>query len=171
MENQGGDPASRRSEREPLMATASQLKLSIPVAQRTTLVTVETVRAALAVDVETVWGWIDDGTIIWAWDISAAERRGEANRELRVWVRDVLRLCGHTLGSVVEPGLPQAIRTIIGHDRDRIAVQELVHTLCASRQHIHRLISSGLLIGPRVGQRQFVTRNSLVAFLEERHIT
>ena len=152
------------------MTTASQLKLSLPVSQRTALVTVETVRAALGVDVETVWGWIDDGTILWAWDISAAERRDAANRELRVWARDVLRLGGATLGSAVEPGLPQAIRMIIGHDRDRLSVQDLARLLCSSRQHLHRLVDSGLLVGPQVGHCQFVTRNSLVAFLEERHL-
>lgn len=147
----------------------TQLALQMPVSARTVLVTVETVRAALGVDTETVWSWIDDGTIRWAWDISATPSGDQANRELRIWLRDVLRLADSPATGLHDQDLPQAIRAIIGHDRERVSAHELTRTLCCSRMHVHRLVDAGLLDGPMVGRVQFVTRPSLVRFLTNRH--
>lgn len=146
-----------------------QLALYLPISQRTVLVTVETVRAALGVDTETVWRWIDDGTIRWAWDISASlEAPTRANRELRVWARDLLRLAGDSGAFPADPDLSTAVQAVIGHHRPRVTAQELSQTLCCSRSHVHRLLGAGCLSGNQEAHSQWITRESLVQFLTSR---
>lgn len=158
-------------------AIPKQLPLGLPLHVRTVMVTVETVRAALHVDAQTVWDWIDDGTIYHAWDISATPGGPTAQRELRIWMRDVLILADE-LRTVSKPTIatrqfpaglqPDVVDAIIGTQRGRLSAVELTYALCCSRQHIHNLWRAGSLTGARVSHSLYIDRPSFVRFLEAR---
>lgn len=136
-----------------------QTHLTLDVHQRVTLLNVDTVRALLGVDSETVKNRIDDGQLCWVFDISVVDNY---RRELRIWAR------------TLEPGgtlaLAQVIDEIIGTQRPTLRGAELEVLLLCSRQHIQQLHERGLLRGEVVGHTRHIKRDSLVAFLRRRFI-
>lgn len=141
----------------------SQIPLAFTLSQRTVLVPVETVRAALGVDAETIYARIETGEIMWAWDIAVHTGRVNGVREIRIWARDF-----------VAPGTTQSldsaavVNAVIGTERDRLRAVEVAQLFIASRPHIDRLVTAGALCGPLVGHTQWITRESLERFLHSR---
>ena len=162
-----------------MTATASQLSLGIPIHQRTVLVTVETIRAALAVDTRTVLDWVEDGTLYHVWDISAAtDRTDKACRELRVWMRDVILLAGELQGDghqrkiatrQLPTGLqPDVIDAIIGTQLPGVPTKMIERNFCCSRMLVNSLWKAGFLRGTKVAGNVYYERTSLVEFLRDR---
>ena len=157
------------------MTSPHQPLLNLALHQRTALVTVETARAALGIDADSVLARIDAGLLRWAWDVSAspppprhspAQRDdGGSLREIRLWARELIapELCAD-----LDPA--HAIRLVIGLDRDRLRAVEVAQLLLISRPTIMRLVAAGELQGPRTGHAQLVQRSSLAAFLARRLI-
>jgi hypothetical protein len=136
-----------------------QLLIPFRIHQRTVLVTVETAKAALGLDAESIWAMIDCGEIRWAWNIAT---RVNGLREIRIWARELM-----------QPGLElpasEVIDMLIGTSRPRLTSVEIArHVLCCSRPHMLDLLRSGELAGDMVGHHQFVHRASLAEFLTRR---
>jgi excisionase family DNA binding protein len=152
------------------MTSPHQPLLNLALHQRTALVTVETARAALGIDADSVLARIDAGLLRWSWDVSASASPSPSTpstlREIRLWARELIapELCAD-----LDPA--HAIRLVIGLDRDRLRAVEVAQLLLISRPTIMRLVAAGELQGPRMGHAQLVQRPSLAAFLARRLIS
>lgn len=145
------------------MATTTP-SLNLQLHQRTALVSVDTARAVLGVDIETILDRIDSGIYQWAFDISPAPDHDEHKREIRIWGKDII-----APGMATE--LNVAIDCIIGTQRDRLRGTEVAHLLLCSGATIMRLVDQKLLCGPLTGHTQHITRASLAQFLIKRRIS
>jgi hypothetical protein len=152
--------------------TTTAPMLPLAVAARTALVTVETARAMLGVDADTVFALHESGELRWAWDIGAtrshaASKAGE-RREWRIWARSVQAyqrkeaLTCQTIQSVVAEILP--VR------RERFPSGEAGQLLCCSRHHLSVLVRAGLLEHTFTGGGFFISRASLAQFLTQRSL-
>ena len=135
------------------------------------LVDVNTARAALGCDAETVAAKVDDGSLRWAFDLG----RGGRRRELRIWVGclcggsadwnlcDIDAVCAHALGS--NPA------SIYGESEFRFTGSFLEGKWCISNVLVNDLVRSGDLRGHKVGKTTHVWRISAFNFLKARQIT
>ena len=153
-----------------MTTTAPMLPLS--VSARTALVTVETARAMLGVDSDTVFALHESGSLRWAWDIGASRahsaRSAGERREWRIWARSVQAyqkreaLPFSTIQAVVGEILP--VR------RDRFPSGEAGQLLCCSRHHLSMLVRAGLLARSFTGGSFYISRESLSQFLTQRSL-
>lgn len=143
----------------------TQTRLALPVASATTLVTVDTARAALGLDAESVTALCESGRLL-AFDVCtscAAERR-----ELRIWV-DSIR--GYIDGVRVGDDLRATLDLIIGHElAEYIPAAQLAQRFCVHRRSVYRWAESGDIEAHTVGHSIKVVRASLVPFLSGRRI-
>lgn len=146
-----------------------QTALALSLSQRTVLVTMETVRAALGLDAETITQRVDSGELRWVFDVSAvtaacAERNGR--RELRFWSKEIVapEFCRG-----VTPD--QAADQIVGvATREWLRSGEVAHLLLVSDPHVGRLWQRGFLSGEITGRSLKLRRASLITWLQSRLI-
>lgn len=142
----------------------TQSRLALPVASATTLVTVDTARAALGLDAESVAALCESGRLL-AFDLAntATERR-----ELRIWV-DSLR--GYIDGVRVGTDLPATVEAIIGHElAEYIPAAQLAQRFCVHRRSVYRWAEAGDIEAHTIGHSVKCVRASLVPFLRGRRI-
>lgn len=142
-----------------MSSAATQSSLALAIHQRTVLVPVPVVRAALGVDADTVSAYVESGTIRWAWDI-AARRNGI--RELRIWARELIQPASRAM----QP--EEVIDLIVGTRREHLRAVEVAQLLICSRPHVKLLHELGELQGPLAGHTQHITRSSLHDFFVRR---
>ena len=138
-----------------------QPSLSLTLHQRTALVTVDTARAIMGVDAESVAAMVDDGRLPVVFDIALP---GANRRELRIWARSL------------EPSFslqPSAfsLADLIGTSRETLRGSEVERLLLCSAQHVKALHGCGLLLGQIVGHTRHITRASLTDLLAARLTT
>jgi hypothetical protein len=138
-----------------------QRLLQLQLNQRTALVTVDTARAVLGVDAETIAARIDEGQIRWVFDIALP---GAERRELRLWASSLVA------PEIVHRDSARVIAAIIGHQRATLRGGEVEQLLLCSAQHIQRLHEARLLAGQIIGHTRHLTAASLTAFLQARCI-
>jgi hypothetical protein len=145
--------------------TATQRPLGLALSQRTALVTMETVRAALGVDAETIWMRIECGQLRWVFDVSAVTNSQPGRlRELRFWAREVIapETCRELAPEAV-------VDQVVGvKEREHLRSSEVAHLLLVSDPHVGRLWQRGLLPGLIAGRTLKLRRDGLVTFLRER---
>jgi hypothetical protein len=134
--------------------------LSLPLSQRTVLVTTDVVRAVLGVDAETVTAKVDKGELQWVFDVSVSGGTRPV-REFRFWARELMSPEGC-------PFTPeQAVQLILG-TRPRWRGVEIQQLLLTSRPSVMRWHRSGDLPGEVSGNNFWVTRQRLERFLTSR---
>lgn len=148
-----------------------QRLLHLTLNQRTTLVTVDTARAVLGVDAESVAAMVDDGRLPAVWDIALP---GAHRRELRIWAGS-LEESFKIQDSSFKPGSPLEtenlkLETLIGTSRETLRGAEVERLLCCSAQHVQALHKAGEIAGTVVGHTRHITRASLEAFLARRRL-
>ena len=141
----------------------NQRLLNLSINQRTVLVTVDMVRAALGVDADSVQARVEAGEYRWVWNVSAG--RGDV-RELRFWAREII--APETTKHLT---VAMALNLILGLERLHWRGTEIAHLLLVSRPQIFRLHESGELPGEIVGRTLRVTRAAVVHFLTQRLVT
>lgn len=136
-----------------------QRQLPLAVAATTKLVTVETARAALGVDVASVDRMIDEGVVV-AFDISTHASR---NREIRVWIQ--------SLQGTSSPSVDAVVSDVVG-DAAELRAPDVTARLCCDLNTIHRLLGAGHLRGDmrRAGKSRalWIYASSLTHFLRSR---
>jgi len=145
-----------------------QTALALSLSQRTVLVTMETVRAVLGLDAETITQRVDSGELRWVFDVSAvtAEAQGSGLRELRFWSKELIapEFCRG-----VTPD--QAADQIVGMTtREWLRSGEVAHILLVSDPHVGRLWQRGFLSGEITGRSLKLRRASLITWLQSRLI-
>lgn len=137
----------------------AQRHLNLSISQRTVLVTVDMVRAALGVDADTVSAKVDAGELRWVFDVSL----GEDLRELRFWAKEIISATAcHDLTTA------QAVKEILGTERSRWRGTEIQHLLLVSRPTVMRLHHSSELPGEIIGGTFWAKRAALETFLRAR---
>lgn len=128
---------------------------------RQVLVGIDLAMQQLACDADTVCEMVDDGRVLWVWDVSA--RPGRA-RLLRFW-----------FGELLAPALQRSLRVeevlaaVIGHETERrLRTRTVAEILGLRRQSVSDLVAGGCLRGPIEGHTQWILRESLEEFLRER---
>jgi excisionase family DNA binding protein len=140
-----------------------QTRLLLPVVSSTTLVTVDTARAALGFDAETVAGMCESGKLV-AYDLSS----GTARREIRIWA-DSIR--AHIDGSRLPQDEMDRLQIIIGHEVcEWIPTTQLAQRVCVHRRQVYRWVEDGDLVAHQVDNKWRVLRASLFPFLKGRLI-
>jgi hypothetical protein len=140
----------------------AQRHLNLSISQRTVLVTVDMVRAALGVDADSVTAKVDAGELRWVWDVSCGTG---AVRELRFWAKEII-----APEFTRAQSLPQVVAEVLGKERLRWRGTEIAHLLLVSRPQIFRLHEAGDLAGEIVGGTLYVTRAVLEKFLIKRRV-
>lgn len=143
----------------------TQPRLSLVVAQSTTLVALDTARAVLGMDAESVTALCESGQLAYAFDFSAAPN---LRREIRIWTE-----CLQSYQSGVE--LPHdddaAIESIVGHSyAEWIACSQVAQRFCVHRRTIYRWAAAGDVLTNQAGHVIHVLRGSLTRFLQVRRI-
>lgn len=137
----------------------AQRHLNFSISQRTVLVTVDMVRAALGVDADSIAARIDAGEIRWVWDVSGGTR---TVRELRFWTKEII-----TPDFTRSLSPARAISEVLGSSKPTWRGSEIAHLLLVHKSTISRLhevgelpgeIVSGTLYVPRAGLEQFLVR-------------
>ena len=139
----------------------NQRLLQLQLSHRTALVTVDTARAVLGVDAETIAVRIDEGALRWVFDIALPQAD---RRELRVWAASLIA------PDQMPRDAARVLSCILGHNRPTMRGGELEHLLLCSAQHIQRLHEAGLLSGEIIGHTRHLTTASVLAFLKARCI-
>lgn len=139
----------------------SQRLLQLQLSHRTALVTVDTARAVLGVDAETIAARIDEGTLRWVFDLALPQAE---RRELRLWA-----------GALIAPehvpaNAERVLTAIIGHTRPTMRGAEVEQLFLCSAQHVARLHDLRLLTGEIVGHTRQITTASVTSFLRARCI-
>ena len=136
------------------MTTTQQRPLNISIAARTVLMSMETVRAVLGVDADTINARIESGEIRWVWDVAL----GADVRELRFWAKEFIApaLC---------PANPKAVVAEILGTRERFRGTEIAQMLLVSRPTILRLVMNSELAGDIISGVIQVKRAALEKFL------
>lgn len=133
--------------------------LPLTLNQRTSLVCVDTVRAVLGCDADTVFARIESGELPYAFDVSTAGAAGRI-REWRVWRVAVEE---PTAARAVPPAT--AIAEIIGTERELLRGDEVRQLLLVSRPHLHALWRADQLTGFLAGGAIRLHRAGLEKFL------
>lgn len=138
-----------------------QRQLRLDVAENTRLITIETAKAALGVDLASIDAMIDEGAL-WAFNISS---QGKI-REIRIWIRSIP-------GAEHRPAatLDDVVSDIAG-DTPEIRSGALQARLCCDDNTVYRLIDGGLITGDlrRSGKARtlWISAPSLKTFLRSR---
>ena len=149
--------------------TALQTQLPLVVHRRTALVTVDTARAVLGVDADTILARIELGAIRWAWDIGMHGRATDrVIPEYRLWARELFSQPPIIPAAPSQLTPQEVIHAVIGVERLRMTRVEVAHLLLCSRPHIMALVRVGELQADDANPLNFVTRLSLGKFLESR---
>lgn len=114
---------------------------------------------ALEVRSETVLEWIDDGRLLWVWDIALPSG---SRRTLRFWLVELLG------EDVRRLSREQAIDRVIGCADANLTSYQVEQILFVRRSSVHRAVSLGELNGRVVKGKVLITRESLVRFLGRR---
>lgn len=149
------------------MTPPRQPQLDLRISDRSPLVTIETARATLGIDEDSVLALIDCGKIRWAWDIAVLGGISRRLREVRIWAQCLV--C-HQSG-LDQPGVDIATTVdslLSGTASDWISAARVRALLCCSQQHIERLSRSQLLVGEVRGRARWILRSSLHRFLTTR---
>jgi hypothetical protein len=133
----------------------AQPLLNIQLSQRTVLVDVNSVRAALGIDADSVSAKIDNGELQWVFDVSTSRTK---IRELRFWAREVI-----APESVAFLSLSKVISQIVPQSRDWFHGSEIAHLLLISRPTL--MLLSGELKGEIINHSLRVKRTALEKFL------
>lgn len=146
--------------------------LPLSVSARTALVTVETARAMLGVDTDTVFSLHESGAVRWAWDIGAtrahsAKAHGE-RREWRIWARSVQAY--QRRESLPFATIEAVVSEILPLRRERFPSGEAGQLLCCSRHHLSMLVRAKLLDRTFTGGGFFISRVSFASFLTRRSL-
>jgi hypothetical protein len=137
----------------------AQRHLNLSISQRTVLVTVDMVRAALGVDADSVIAKVEAGELRWVFDVSC----GGSISEWRFWAKEIIapEFCaGLTLAG--------AMKEILGSERARWRGTEIQHLLLVSRPTVKKLHDDGALPGDIVGGTFSFRRATLETFLRQR---
>ena len=138
-----------------------QRQLRLDVAENTRLITIETAKAALGVDLASIDAMIDEGAL-WAFNISS---QGKI-REIRIWIRSIP-------GAEHRPAatLDDVVSDIAG-DAPEVRSGALQARLCCDDNTVYRLIDRGLITGGlrRSGKARtlWISAPSLKTFLRSR---
>jgi hypothetical protein len=142
-----------------------QQSLALPIAQSVQLVSLDTARAALGYDAQTVTDLLEAGRLAFAFNVSA---EGADRREIRIWRDSIVayhegRTLGHTLA--------EALEVIVGHSRaEWIPGTQLGIRLTVSRMTLYRWIRDEIVAGVQTNHSVRVSRASLLSFLTNRRI-
>ena len=141
------------------MNQTAQPSLNMRVAARTVFVGIDAARASLGVDAESVVALVENGELLWTFNIGL----GEDRRELRFWARQIIELSAGSDSTKTWP-LARVIQSILG-GHENISRGEIERQWICSSQHIGRLIQSNdlQLILPKK-----ISRASLERFLSLR---
>lgn len=143
----------------------SQARLALTIAQGTTLVTVDTARAVLGMDADSVAGLCESGALAYAFDLRSASAD---RREIRIWAQSIE---SYVRGTQVEGSDWDAIESIVGHHTaDWIACSRLAQRFVVSRRSIDRWVREGSLYGVVTGHTLQIRRSTVVPFLTSRRI-
>lgn len=137
------------------------------VSSEVTLVSLETARAMLGLDSESVVALVDCGRLRWVWDF--ATPGSDWRREMRFWTTEVLRVAGDMDASAVPED--HVVSCVIGptpNGRQRAAA--IAVRWCLSLQSIMRLVRAQCLSEDRVYKTRYLRRTGLEEFLESRLI-
>ena len=106
---------------------------TLPVSDRTILVSVESARISWGVEAEVVLAWADAGMLQWVFDISSARfpANKEHNRALRFWAPEVI-----DPHSVAKFSLAEVIDSILPRTRHFFRGGEVMQILLISRPHV-----------------------------------
>jgi len=140
----------------------AQRQFNLSISQRTVLVNVEALRAALGVDADTIYAKVDCGEFRWVWDVSNG---GGDVRELRFWVRELT-----APETVAALDLPEVIASVLGTERQRWQGVELAQLFLISRPQVKRLHDAGELPGDIVSGKLWVKRSAVEKFLNARRV-
>jgi hypothetical protein len=136
----------------------------MPISTVTTLVTVDTARAVLGLDAESVVGLCEAGQLA-AWNLGAS---GADRRELRIWA-DSLR--AHIDGIRIEADVDDAIANIVGHPLSQwIPCTQVAQRFTVHRRSVYRWAEAGDLVTHQVDHQIRVLRASLFPFLRSRRV-
>lgn len=142
-----------------------QPRLSLVVAQSTTLVTLDTARAVLGMDAESVTALCESGRLAYAFDLAAAPN---LRREIRIWTEC---LQSYQAGIQLPQDDDSAIESIVGHSYSEwIACSQVAQRFCIHRRTVYRWSAAGEVLTNHSGNVVHVLRNSLTTFLQVRRI-
>lgn len=142
-----------------------QLPLSLTLSQRTVLITVDTARAVLGVDADTIRTRIQTGEIRWAFDISSHASHASHLAEPRLLALELV----HPARAQAMT-LPDIIDHIIGTTRESLTRVETARTLLCSRPHIKALVDTAHLAPDATRPATHILRASLATLLRLRQI-
>jgi hypothetical protein len=142
------------------MPAAPQPARSFSLNPRTSLVTLDFVRAARGVSADAVLAMVDDGKLRWVWDVSSG--RGDI-RAFRFLAAEVV---AHE--SVRTLTTAAVVSLVLGSERQRWRGVELAQLLLVSRPQIFRLRKAGAIKGKIDCGTLYVQRPVLEKFLVKR---
>ena len=140
-----------------------QRQFRMDVSEDSRLVTVETAKVALGVDLASIDAMIDEGAL-WAFNVSP--KSVSRLREIRIWLRSLPGGLQRT-----EERIDAVISDIVGPTQE-LRCGEVQARLCVDDNTVHRLFQNGLLAGEH--RRNTKTRTlwifapSLTRFLRTR---
>ena len=140
-----------------IIPPARQRALNFTISARTALVTLDTVRAALGVDADTVNARVEAGEIRWVWNVAL----GREIAELRFWAREFTQ---PEIVAAADYSPAKVVAEIIG-SRSRWRGVEIAQLLLVSRPTIKSLVDSRALKGEVVNGAIHVWRGPLEKFL------
>ena len=143
----------------------TQHRLALTVAQSTTLVTVDTARAVLGMDNDSVTALCESGSIQYAFDLrsNTADRR-----EVRIWAES---LESYLRGIRIETDDASALESIVGHGTcEWVACSRVTQRFCVHRRSVDRWAKAGDVVGVVTGHTLQIRRASLIPFLQSRRI-
>lgn len=143
----------------------SQARLSLTVAQSTTLVTLDTARAVLGMDNDSVAALCESGSLQYAFDLrsNTADRR-----EVRIWAES---LDAYKRGIRLESDDHAALESIVGHSTcEWVACSRVTQRFCVHRRSVDRWAKAGDIVGVLTGHTFQIRRASLIPFLMSRRI-
>lgn len=144
---------------------AHQGRLPISVANNTTLLTVDTARAVLGVDAETIYALCESGALSHAFDL-VARGAGEMP-SIRIWQECVARRQRMEPQPAVTDA--EALDAIVGFARSEfIAAGHVAQRFTTHRSTILRLHQTGQLVGSFTGHKLQFRRADVIRFLAGR---
>lgn len=155
------------------MNPTTQTHLPLTIHERTSLVTVDTARAVMGVDSQTVLSLVENGRILWAFDVSA-KGRGDT-REIRIWRASVAAYMAEQPQPMAASGPTPGVERIIGPTPARIRssrVAQILSVHVCTILHLHRAgeLAGEITPGESGGTCRWITRDSFAAWLRRRLI-
>jgi hypothetical protein len=151
---------------KPDIGPAASSGASVPISNRTSLVTLDMARACLGIPAGEAMARVEDGRLPWAWDLAASTAGEHKVREVRLWVACL----SQDPAALTRMTLPAVIAEVIGSRRERFSATELSDRMMISHQSLFRLVRAGELSGELAGHVQWISRRSLEKFLTRRKL-